>query len=112
MDREDKSSGPTSVPPVARELDLVGGRREFKLAGVTVAGRRRRPSGEAAPLPRDLRGSAQLWMAVGVLTVVVWLWLFVVPSSTQWWIRGTLGKQVWTSSWTRIQSLYSCSKVA
>ena len=87
MDREDKSSGPTSVPPVARELDLVGGRREFKLAGVTVAGRRRRPSGEAAPLPRDLRGSAQLWMAVGVLTVVVWLWLFVVPSSTQWWDR-------------------------
>ncbi len=34
---------------VARELDLVGHRREFRFAGVRVVGRRRRPSGEKAP---------------------------------------------------------------
>ncbi len=70
---------------VERELDLVGGRREFKIAGITVAGRRRRPSGEAAPLPRDLRGAGQIWMFFGLLILLIWTWLFIVPSSTQWW---------------------------
>ncbi|MDJ0953702.1 MAG: hypothetical protein QNJ81_08480 [Acidimicrobiia bacterium] len=83
MDRQDQSPGNPGA--VARELDLVGGRREFKIAGITVAGRRRRPSGEAAPLPRDLRGAAQLWLLLGVLTLLIWVWLFVVPTSTQWW---------------------------
>jgi len=79
--------GPNQVAPGATgpELDLVGGRREFKIAGITVAGRRRRPSGEAAPLPRDLRGAGQLWIIFGALTVLIWIWLFVSPASTQFW---------------------------
>jgi hypothetical protein len=72
-------------PVVGRELKLDGGRREFKIAGIRVAGRRRRPSGEAAPLPRELRGAGQLWLLVGVLTLLVWTWLFAVPASTLWW---------------------------
>ena len=70
---------------VARELDLVGKRREFKVAGVKVAGRRRRPSGGVAPLPRDLRTAGRLWLLSGLAMVVIWFSLFVVPSSKDWW---------------------------
>ena len=70
---------------IGRELELGGARREFKIAGIKVAGRRRRPSGEAAPLPRDLRGAGQIWLLVGVLTLLIWIWLFAVPASTLWW---------------------------
>lgn len=70
---------------VARELDLVGRRREFKIAGVKVAGRRRRPSGGAAPLPRELRTAGQLWLLAGIGMIIVWFSLFAVPSSTEWW---------------------------
>ncbi len=72
-------------PMVGRELNLVGGRREFKIVGITVAGRRRRPSGEAAPLPRDLHGAGQLWLTFGVTVLLIWIWLFVSPTSTEWW---------------------------
>ncbi len=85
MDRQDGSTGGPGRPSVGRELDLVGGRREFTIAGVTIAGRRRRPSGEAAPLPRNLKGAATLWLIFGGLVLVVWVMLFVIPSSTQWW---------------------------
>ena len=85
MDRQDGSTGGPGRPTVGRELDLVGGRREFTIAGVTIAGRRRRPSGEAAPLPRNLKGAATLWLIFGGLVLVVWVMLFVIPSSTQWW---------------------------
>jgi tRNA A-37 threonylcarbamoyl transferase component Bud32/membrane-associated phospholipid phosphatase len=85
MDRQDDSAPGSVTSPVGRELDLVGGRREFKIAGVTIAGRRRRPSGEAAPLPRNLRGAASLWLFFGVIILLIWLMLFVIPSSTQWW---------------------------
>ncbi|MCP4964860.1 MAG: phosphatase PAP2 family protein [bacterium] len=70
---------------VARELDLVGGRREFRIAGVTIAGRRRRPSGEAAPLPRNLHRAGQLWLLSGLMMVVIWISLFLIPTSTEWW---------------------------
>jgi len=85
MNRHDESAGADESAHIARELDLVGGRREFKVAGVTIAGRRRRPSGAAAPLPRDLTGAAQLWLLIGVLSLFIWIWLFAVPASTQWW---------------------------
>lgn len=85
MDRQDERAAASDTPNVTRELDLVGGRREFKIAGVTIAGRRRRPSGAPAALPRDLRGAAQLWLMFGVLSLFIWIWLFAVPASTQWW---------------------------
>jgi len=82
---DEQTSGTSDKTVGGRELDLVGGRREFKIAGIRVAGRRRRPSGEAAPLPRDLRGAGQLWLLVAVLSMLIWIWLFAVPASTQWW---------------------------
>ncbi len=85
MGGTDERAAAAESTGIARELDLVGGRREFKVAGVTIAGRRRRPSGEAAALPRDLRGAAQLWLIFGLLTLLIWIWLFAVPSSTLWW---------------------------
>ncbi len=87
MDRKDGGSTETDRYRVGRELDLVGGRRAFKVAGITVAGRRRRPSGEAAPLPRDLRGAGHLWLFFGLVSLAVWMVLFAFPSSTQWWTR-------------------------
>ena len=84
-----------SRPTLGRELDLVGGRREFKIAGVTVAGRRRRPSGEAAPLPRDLSGMGQLWMFFGVVILLIWVWLFAVPASTEFWTIQDQKLQEW-----------------
>ncbi len=72
---------------VARELDLVGRRREFTFHGVRVAGRRRRPSGEKAPLPRELRTAGRLWLIIGLGMVITWLLLFTAPSSSDWWTR-------------------------
>lgn len=85
MDRQDERAAVFETSDITRELDLVGGRREFKIAGVTIAGRRRRPSGAPAPMPRDLTGAAQLWLLFGVLSLFIWIWLFAVPASTQWW---------------------------
>ena len=97
---------------VGRELDLVGGRREFKIAGIKVAGRRRRPSGEAAPLPRDMRGAGQLWLVFGILIVIIWGWLFVSPSSTQWWTDQDYRLIDWlvdrrTDFWTSIAKAFN-----
>ena len=41
-------------------------------------GRRRRPSGEPPPLPAELRASGKYWLALGVLTLVAWIIVFVV----------------------------------
>lgn len=41
-------------------------------------GRRRRPSGEPPPLPAELRTSGKYWLALGILTVVSWVLVFVV----------------------------------
>ena len=87
MDHNTGTEGTAGSGSVARELDLVGRRRGFKIAGVTVAGRRRRPSGEAAPLPRELKAAGQLWLLLGLAVFAVWFSLFVVPSSTDWWTR-------------------------
>ena len=72
---------------VARELDLVGHRREFRFAGVRVAGRRRRPSGEKAPLPRELRRSGRIWLIAGLVMVGIWISLFAIPGTTNWWTQ-------------------------
>lgn len=72
---------------VARELDLVGRRRSVRLAGMTIAGRRRRPSGEKAPLPRDLETAGRFWLVAVLLLGVLWVSLFVLPSTTAFWER-------------------------
>jgi tRNA A-37 threonylcarbamoyl transferase component Bud32/membrane-associated phospholipid phosphatase len=72
---------------VARELDLIGHRREFRFAGVRIAGRRRRPTGERAPLPRELRATGRIWLIGGLIMVAIWLLLFAVPATTEWWTR-------------------------
>ena len=87
MEQESASEATPGSGSVARELDLVGRRRAFKIAGISIAGRRRRPSGEAAPLPRELKAAGQLWLLLGVSVFAVWFSLFVVPSSTDWWTR-------------------------
>ncbi len=107
MERQDERATAAGAPPVTRDLDLMGGRREFKIVGVTIAGRRRRPSGEAVPLPRDLRGAAQIWLISGLLILVVWIWLFAVPNSAQWWTvqdHRVLTKlvELRTDSWTAV----------
>lgn len=95
MSEDTQITGRDGPAAVARELDLVGQRREFKVAGVRIAGRRRRPSGEAAPLPRELRMAGQLWLLSGLAMVVIWFWLFAVPSSPEWWTRQDLKVMNW-----------------
>lgn len=83
---DESGSGAGSTPAsVAPELSLVGRRREFKVAGINIAGRRRRPSGEAAPLPRELRTAGHLWLIAGLGMIGVWFVLFAAPSTTEWW---------------------------
>jgi membrane-associated phospholipid phosphatase len=36
-------------------------------------------------LPRDLRRAGQLWLLSGLLMVLVWISLFLIPTSTEWW---------------------------
>jgi len=76
---------PIPLRPVAAELDLLGERRELRFAGIRIAGRRRRPSGERAPLPRELSFGGRMWLAAGVGVLLIWLSLFAVPSTTDWW---------------------------
>ncbi|MGH2755808.1 MAG: phosphatase PAP2 family protein [Actinomycetota bacterium] len=45
--------------------------------------KRRRPSGEAPPLPRQLRTSGRYWLALGILAVVTWLALILVDEFGQ-----------------------------
>jgi hypothetical protein len=85
MDEQDAGRTDPLGGGVARELDLVGRRREFRVAGIRIAGRRRRPSGEVAPLPRDLRMTGHFWLWMGLAMVVVWLLLFAAPSTKDWW---------------------------
>jgi hypothetical protein len=111
MDRETDNVG-RQATSVARELDLVGRRREFRIAGIRVAGRRRRPSGEAAPLPRQLRAAGQLWLLSGLAVFAVWFSLFIVPSSTDWWTRQDLKVLEWfverrTTTWTSIAEAFN-----
>ncbi len=79
------ATGP--MPAVEPELDLIGHRRTVRLAGLHISGRRRRPSGERAPLPRDLRLSGKLWLAAALGMVAIWILLFALPATTDFWQR-------------------------
>ena len=73
------------VNPIEPGLVNLGEQREVRIAGVRVAGRRRRPSGEKAPLQRDLRRSGRLWLLGGLAMVALEVSLFAFPESTNWW---------------------------
>ncbi len=71
--------------PIEPGLPALGERREIRIAGIRVAGRRRRPSGEKAPLPRELRTAGRLWLLGGLAMVAIWISLFAFPESANWW---------------------------
>ncbi len=68
-------------------LGDIGHRRQVRLAGIQLSGRRRRPSGEKPPLPRQLRRSGWFWLIAGVALGVLWLSLFAFPATTTFWAQ-------------------------
>ncbi len=76
---------PESSTTIERDLAGLGERREIRIAGVRVAGRRRRPSGEGAPLQREFHTVGKLWLLDGLLMVAIWISLFAFPETTEWW---------------------------
>ncbi len=72
---------------VARHLEAVGDRMEFRVGGIRMAGRRRRPTGESPPLPIDFRASGWFWLGMSLMGILIWASLFLWPESTQWWER-------------------------
>ncbi len=73
------------MTPIEPGLVELGERREVRIAGLRFAGRRRRPSGEKAPLPRELRRSGWLWLVGGLAMIAIWISLFAFPETTEWW---------------------------
>ncbi len=74
-------------PDAAAGLGAVGHRRQLRVGGIQIAGRRRRPSGEKAPLPRELQLSGRIWLVSGIALMVLWITLFAFPATTEWWGR-------------------------
>lgn len=83
---------PLTAPPlpVAPELAVLGERRELRIAGIHITGRRRRPSGEKAPLPRELSYGGRAWLVAGLGMILIWLSLFAAPATTSWWTERDL----------------------
>jgi len=77
----------TRGAPIQRQLTTMGERREVRIAGIRIAGRRRRPSGERAPLQRELRAAGKLWLVAGIVVIIVWISLFAFPTTTDFWTR-------------------------
>ena len=91
MTLKEPSGRPSDPPdPISRELPTVGARREVRVAGVRVAGRRRRPSGEKAALRRELQTSGRAWLLGGLIMILLWVSLFAFPRSADWWTRQDL----------------------
>ena len=68
-------------------LGEIGHRRQLRIGGIHLSGRRRRPSGEKPPLPKHLRRSGWFWLVSGLTVGVVWIMLFAFPAVTDWWTR-------------------------
>ncbi len=73
--------------PYESALGEVGCRRTMRVAGIKLSGRRRRPSGDKPPLPRELGTSGRIWLAAGLVSVLIWTLLFAVPGTGDWWGR-------------------------
>jgi tRNA A-37 threonylcarbamoyl transferase component Bud32/membrane-associated phospholipid phosphatase len=71
----------------AAGLGQIGHRRQVSIGGIQIAGRRRRPSGEKAPLPRELMRSGRFWLIAGFAIALMWTTLFAFPATTDWWSR-------------------------
>ncbi|RPI20554.1 MAG: hypothetical protein EHM57_07835 [Actinobacteria bacterium] len=88
---------PVSAPPMVgkqrrgraahRPLGPIGVQRELSFAGVHVTGRRRRPSGERPPLPRDFRTTAKPLLLLTGVVCAGWLTLFLAPGASDFWGR-------------------------
>jgi len=79
----------TSSPDRPSGESILGGvarRREVHLGGISLSGRRRRPSGEKPPLPRNLEKSGWFWLGAGALAVVVWASIFAFPATVGFWL--------------------------
>lgn len=70
-------------------------RREVSIAGVRFAGRRRRPSGEKAPLQRELRTSGRIWLLSGLAMIALWVSLFSFPETANWWTARDISILEW-----------------
>lgn len=84
----EEGSTDSSVP--SSDLGQIGARRELRIGGVRVAGRRRRPSGEKEALPREFRATGTFWLLVAFGAFVVWGLLFALSGSPDWWTRQDL----------------------
>ncbi len=73
------------VGTTGSELGGISERRELRIGSLRVSGRRRRPSGEKAPLPRELRATGWFWLSIGVALGLIWFSLFAFPETTNWW---------------------------
>ena len=87
MSDEHKSNEVPEPVDSSPGLGEIGHRRQLRLGGIQIAGRRRRPSGEKAPLPRDLQRSGRFWLIAGLSMAVLWITLFAFPTTTEWWGR-------------------------
>jgi tRNA A-37 threonylcarbamoyl transferase component Bud32 len=58
--------------------------------------RRRRPVGEPPPLPRDLHGSARLWIITAVLLIAAYAWGKTSPTAGEFqrWLDATVGAHI------------------
>ena len=82
---EERSSGTTEPATTPADLGGIGQRRQLRIAGLRIAGRRRRPSGEKPPLPRELHRSGMFWLISGIVVAIVWISLFAFPATTGFW---------------------------
>lgn len=87
MESEPATGGERNRQMVEAALHDVGERRELRIAGFRLSGRRRRPSGEGPPLPRELLASGWIWLATGLVLSLLWLSLFAFPRTADWWTR-------------------------
>ena len=71
--------------PVAPQLPDIGDRRVLRIAGVRFSGRRRRPVGARAPLPRELQASGWFWLWTVVALSALWSSIFAFPETAAWW---------------------------
>ncbi len=79
-------------------LENVSVRRRMRFGGITVMGRRRRPSGTPDPLPRELRASGRAWALAALLVIALWAALDVWEQTSLWWTARDLDVLQWFES--------------